>query len=131
MKWVQQRHDIGGIRFFSTREQAIRSTQDISINYALPAKGTEKSEGYDDFLVEVARCTYPTSIAEFRDRELTPPNEAEYETAEKNWHRLTVPAEHGGYRYFGTWYCNLEYELDRQETGRVETDTARGTTVVA
>jgi hypothetical protein len=69
-------------------------------------------------------------LAEFRDRELAPPNEAEYETAEKNWRR-SVPEEHGGYRYFGTWYCNLEYELDRQETGRVETDTARGTTVVA
>jgi hypothetical protein len=131
MKWVQQSHDIDGIRFFSTREQAIRSTQDISINYALLAKETEKREGYDQFLVEVAHCTYPISVSEFQNRDLVPPNEAEYETAEKNWRRLTIPEEHGGCRYFGTWYCNLEYELDRREIGRVETDSGRGSAVVA
>jgi hypothetical protein len=34
------------------------------------------------------------------------------------------------HRYFGTWYCNLEYELDRRETDRVETDPGRGSAVV-
>jgi hypothetical protein len=72
MKSVQQSRDKGGIRFFSTLEQAIRSTQDISINYALPAKETEMSEGYDEFLVEVARCAYPISIGEFQNRDWDP-----------------------------------------------------------
>ena len=109
----------GRDRFFSTQEQAIRSTQDISINYALPAK-SEKSHGYDDFLSDIANCTYPVSIGEFRNKKWKlPGNENALQVAERNWRRLTVPPEDGGYRYFGTWYCNLEYELDGYPTARI------------
>jgi hypothetical protein len=124
MKWVQRSHDVGAIRFFSTKEQSIRSTQDISINYALPAKITKQASGHDAFLKQVARCTRPVSIGEFLSRKWHPPRESDaYHIAKGNWRRMTLGDKHGGGPYCGTWYCNLEYELDRHQTGQIETTT--------
>jgi hypothetical protein len=36
--------------------------QSTDATHPLPAKETQMSDGYDEFLVEVARCMYPINL---------------------------------------------------------------------
>ena|SRR5215469_7601269 len=119
--WAQRTVDVGGVRYITTKEDLPTNSNDYAINYALPAKDKLSKVGYCDFLKKHVKCTVPLSVTAFKkktDRKSI--SEDAVQNAESRSRRVYIMEGDTMQPYFGTLYCDLEYELDKYDVAYIE-----------
>lgn len=125
MRWVLKRKDLLGIRYFTSKFDRATNSNDVSINVVLPARTTNKPDGFCDFLIDRVRCTPPQSF----DDAASAPDETLFreeaaDIRETAAGRCMVEWAGSLRHYQETPFGRMEYWLDRPELAVARIDCA-------
>lgn len=123
--WVLKREDMLGIRYFTSKFDKATNSNDLSINVVLPARTTEKTEGFCDFLADRVRCTPPQSFDDASrvcDEALFTEQAADARQAAAG--RYMIMWEGSLQHYQHTPFGRMEYWLNRPELEAARIDAA-------
>jgi hypothetical protein len=119
MEIVQRTFEFDGVRYFSTQHPEIRSSQDILLNYAFPAKVISDA-GYCPHLKARILCTEPLPLSVFVDNPKfgMPQSLADREIRHRRRGWLSTVE---GIPYEATEFGRMEYILDQLPVATVDT----------
>jgi hypothetical protein len=124
LRWTQESENFLGIRYFTSKGDPAYSSQDWSVNLALPARTKKKDTGYCDFLRARVRCTEPQPLSLMRQKGSELWTLETVERREQRGGRVEYHRDNMGMHYQYTEFGKMEYWLDRPElaVGPIESD---------
>jgi len=105
-----------GVRYFTTKSDDAGNSQDLSINVVLPARTSNRTEGFCEFLTARVRCTLPQSFRyarRIKNRKLF--TRAAADQRQEAAGRYMVHWRGAQRHYQDTPFGRMEYLLDRDE----------------